>query len=259
MRRFPSLYTGKSAQPQSYWNIKALLFSHLIILLLLASLFLTNFWRPIDLAFFKLLNGTLHGPYWWKAFWALANTKWADLLEDVIIVFFFLLYILKGNRFSRPKRISEFLFCALYIAAIIFFFNRKLLQSHVHFYWPSPSVVVDSAVHLTQEIPWLTFKDHSFKSFPGDHASTALLFAGAYSHIARGKLALFASLYALFLCLPRLITGAHWLSDIVVGSGSVALFFLSWAFCSPLFHRSTIAIEKIVVSFSSFSKLKGRK
>ena len=33
------------------------------------------------------------------------------------------------------------------------------------------------------------------------------------------------------------ITGAHWLSDVIVGSGSIALICLSWLFCTPWFAK----------------------
>jgi membrane-associated phospholipid phosphatase len=39
--------------------------------------------------------------------------------------------------------------------------------------------------------------------------------------------------------MPRLITGAHWLSDVLVGSGGIVLFFLSIAFCTPLANSLT--------------------
>jgi membrane-associated phospholipid phosphatase len=81
---------------------------------------------------------------------------------------------------------------------------------------------------------------------PGDHATTLLLFTVMYTFFAGRKLGTYAALYAIFRILPRLIVGAHWFSDIVVGSGCLVLFFLSWALCTP-FHTWIIdRIEKIL-------------
>jgi membrane-associated phospholipid phosphatase len=89
-------------------------------------------------------------------------------------------------------------------------------------------------------------KDETVACFPGDHATTLLLFTVLYSFYAGRKLGAFAALYAIFRILPRLIVGAHWASDIIVGSGCLVLFFLSLALCTP-FHTWTIdRIEKIL-------------
>jgi membrane-associated phospholipid phosphatase len=90
----------------------------------------------------------------------------------------------------------------------------------------------------------MSIKDGSSKSFPGDHGTTALLFAASFTYLAGWRLGLLACFYAAFLCLPRLITGAHWLSDIVVGSGSITLFFMAWAIYTPLFKRVTELFSK---------------
>jgi len=41
-----------------------------------------------------------------------------------------------------------------------------------------------------------------------------------------------------------LITGAHWLSDVLVGSGTITIVTLSWAFCTPLFTRFVDSCER---------------
>jgi Kdo2-lipid A phosphotransferase len=93
----------------------------------------------------------------------------------------------------------------------------------------------------------MSTKDDSSKSFPGDHGTTALLFAASFSYLAGWRLGLLASLYAAFLCMPRLITGAHWLSDVIVGSGTITILFLSWAFCTPLFVKFTDMCERFFI------------
>lgn len=232
----------------SQWKAPSLLFFHLLAILLVASLFLPftgKLWALLDVAFFKWVNGSLDGNPNWQLFWACANHKLADWVEDVVILGFFIAYVRTVHRTLRLKKIAELLFCVLYIAAILYFVNTLLFRETIRIPRMSPSLVVDPSIRLSELIPWMKIKDSAARSFPGDHATTAILFAASYAYLARGKLALLACLYSIFLCMPRLITGAHWLSDIVIGSGAIALIFLSWAFCTPFFNRFVTLTERL--------------
>ncbi len=235
--------------PEKHWKCKTLLFCHVLVAVLLTTLFLPStkgFWEVIDIAFFKCVNGSLEGRPNWQIFWALANHKLADWVEDLCVLFFFVIYVKQAAKLMRPRKIAELLFCVLYIAAIIYFVNRMLFRENLDIPRLSPTLVVDSSVRLSDHISWLRIKDDSSKSFPGDHGTTALLFAASFSYLAGWRLGILASLYAAFLCMPRLITGAHWFSDVIVGSGSITLLFLSWAFCTPLFQKSVGLLERFL-------------
>lgn len=245
--------TSTLAAPKA-WKLKTLLLWHIIGALLFASLFwpLTKtYWEMLDVAFFKMINSSLRDRPTWQLFWALANHKLADWVEDLCVLAFFFTYVKQAPKLLRPRKIAELLFCVLYIAAIIYFVNQKLFRENMDIPRLSPTLVVDDSVRLSQEIPWMKIKDGSSKSFPGDHGTTALLFAASFTYLAGWRLGILASLYAAFLCMPRLITGAHWFSDIIVGSGTITIIFLSWAFCSPMFTRFTEGCTKLFKKFSS--------
>jgi len=232
----------------SRWNIKLLLLCHLAILLLLFSLTspaLAKLWGKIDAAIFSFLNGSLKDSLFLQHFWAFANHKLADWIEDFVILLFFVAYVQSQPKEERLKSCARLLFMILYVAAIIYFVNFLFFRHFLIIHRDSPTLVIDSSLHLSDQIPWLKIKDDSSRSFPGDHGTTALLFAAFFSSYARRGLALLASLYALFLCLPRMVTGAHWFSDIVVGSGSIALFFWSLAFCTPLQQWVSSALHRL--------------
>lgn len=253
----PQLFSSPPVSTTKHWRLKHLLYAHLLIALLIFSLFFSPthaLWRGLDTALFNLINPSLEGPTWWQSFWACANHKWADWVEDLCILSFFVAFVTSGSRFVRPRRVAQLIICTAYSATIIYFFNRILVRDHIHFYWPSPSAVFDHAVHLSDKIPWIHIKDSSLKSFPGDHATTAFLFAGFYGYLARGRLALYTGIYAALLTLPRLITGAHWLSDILVGTTSLVIFFLSWLFFTPLFHILTNRLEAFFIRILTFKR-----
>ncbi|MBS0603899.1 MAG: phosphatase PAP2 family protein [Verrucomicrobia bacterium] len=229
------------------WKLKILLLCHIVGAMLFASLFwpvTRSYWEMIDVAFFKLINSTLRDRPNWQIFWALANHKLADWVEDICVLCFFIAYVRMAHKSLRKRKVSELIFCVLYIGAIIYFINKTLFRENLDIPRLSPTLVVDDSVRLSQEIDWMKIKDDSSKSFPGDHGTTALLFAASFTYLAGWRLGVLASLYAAFLCMPRLITGAHWLSDVIVGSGTITIVFLSWAFCTPLFNRFTNACER---------------
>ncbi|QZA58987.1 phosphatase PAP2 family protein [Candidatus Rhabdochlamydia porcellionis] len=219
------------------YKLRSLFLLQTLLALLLTSLLwprVAIYWQKLDIAFFKLINQSLLNNHYWQVFWACANHKYADWVEDLCILAFFTVWIQKSPYSLRKIRIAQLLFCILYIAFILFFVNRMLFRDFISIPRPSPSLIVENSVMLSKELPWMKIKDISKTSFPGDHATTALLFAASFSYLAGWRFAIAAWLYAGFLCMPRLITGAHWLSDVIVGSGGITLFFLSIAFCTPL-------------------------
>lgn len=224
---------------------KPLLICHFIIAALLGTFLwpvTREFWELFDTAIFQTLNGTLKDAPLTQLFWGLINHKKADLVEDTVFLIFFIFAIVKAPPGQKLRRTAQFLFCILLSGSIIYFVNRTLLREHTLIPRVSPSLVVTPCVRLSHELPGLLVKDQTLASFPGDHATTLLLFVGLYTTFAGRRWGFYATLYAIFRILPRLVVGAHWCSDILVGSGSLALFFLSWALCSP-FH--TWAIDKI--------------
>jgi membrane-associated phospholipid phosphatase len=77
-------------------------------------------------------------------------------------------------------------------------------------------------------------KDFSSDSFPGDHGLVLLLCAGfamIYLPLPHGLLAL---MFMVLFTLPRLMSGAHWVTDEIVGALSLGLIALSWLFATPL-------------------------
>ncbi len=225
------------------WNIKKLLLCHLIIVLLIGSWYLplTRYvWDAIDVFIFRAFNDTLPGNPNWQCFWAVANHRYADWFEDLVILIFFIFSVKQVAPALRRRQIASFVFCILFSAAVIFLFNRVLLRDFVVIFRPSPAKFLEGAFRLSKAFPWLAhLKDAAPRCFPGDHATTALFFAFLYSFFSSKRLSFYAGIYTVFLILPRLIAGAHWFSDIVMGSGCIVLFFAGWALFTP-FHKKII-------------------
>ena len=230
------------------WNRKMLVLIHIWIAVSLYTLFhptTHSFWQKIDDVTFQALNQTLSWGKGWQIFWALANHKIADWVEDIVILIFFWLYIRSGSKEEKTYRISQMLLMIFISAFVIFFVNKTLLRDNVDIIRLSPTLVTANSIKLSEHITWLKIKDGSNRSFPGDHATTALLFGLTFVFLGSKKLKTLAALYAIFLCLPRMILGAHWVTDVLIGSGAIVLFFLSWLYFTPLSHKLCSRIASI--------------
>lgn len=226
-------------------RIKPLLFWNLVALILFGSfIFLSQIWEQIDLTFFRFVNEPLKSSSLLRTLWAFANHSLADWFEDLCFLGFYLAAIFRTHKAERLRRCAQFIFCVLLTATTIVLINRLFCRDLMHLRRTSPSLVLDHVVDISHSISWIEFKVHSSKSLPGDHATTALILAVSYAYIVRGRLAFLALLYGAFLCLPRLAVGAHWLSDIVVGSGCIVILSISWAFFTPFAGKMIGVIEK---------------
>ncbi len=229
----------------SKWQWKPLALYLFLVAALLCS-FSCSLWQMVDLWFFRVINHPLKDRHFLQVFWALANHRAADWLEDFVFLGFYLFAIVKTKKGNRQKMGAQLLFCVLLSALTILLINRVLCRDVLRLRRDSPSIVLDHAIILSNSLSWIAVKTGSSKSFPGDHATLGLMLSLSFAYIVRGKLALAALLYGALLCLPRMVIGSHWLSDIVVGSGCIALSVLSLAFFSPLASKMTTQIERFI-------------
>ena len=118
----------------------------------------------------------------------------------------------------------------------------------VNFLRESPSVVLSDTIRLSEAIPWLKIKDSSHWSFPGDHAFIVLQWAAFIAFFCGRRYGIAAYISSLFFILPRLIAGAHWISDTIAGSFALTCIFMAWATATPLYAFIMHYLEK----FSTF-------
>jgi len=108
----------------------------------------------------------------------------------------------------------------------------------------SPSMLLDATI-LRDVVPWLRAKAMAKKSFPGGHAITGFLFMMIIAASTNKRWTIAAAIITIpLLIMPRLVSGAHWLSDIVLGSFLVTAIPASWIFYSPLFSKVLSYVQK---------------
>lgn len=237
------------------YNYKLIIILHILVASLITSLFwnkTSSFWFPLDKGCFQMVNSWIANSYFWQNFWAMANHRLADWVQDVCFLVFFFWIIQSTPKEGRVKKTAECIFVLLYSALTILFVNELLFRALLHVQRKSPTLILDTFTNLSEKITWLKVKTKSPKSFPGDHATTAVLFIVGFIYLARKNLtiAITATCYGIFLILPRMIAGAHWLTDVLFGSGSIVCIFFTWAFCTPFASFCIGKLEKML----TFSK-----
>lgn len=92
-------------------------------------------------------------------------------------------------------------------------------------------------IYRVSELLHIPTKDASRDSFPGDHGMMLLIFAAFMLRYFGKTAGAIGLLIALVFAFPRVMIGAHWLTDIVVGSLTVVLIGLPWCLMTPLSDR----------------------
>lgn len=88
-------------------------------------------------------------------------------------------------------------------------------------------------------------KDYSGDSFPGDHGLMLMIYAGFMLRYFGKKAFAVSCIILIIFMLPRIMAGAHWFTDIAVGSLSISLVGLSWVLLTPVSDKCIDFLNKI--------------
>ena len=230
------------------WRPRPLLACHIAALLLLASWVWTPsraLWDQFDLQFFDLLNQPLHDAGLWAKTWAIGSMRPVDMGVGVLM----LAVMLKADLVFSGAQVRKALYAFLATLIVMLLFRVGFAELVKLMGWqrPSASLVVEGAARLTELFPgweerW-DMKDSATRSFPGDHASVLLIWAMFMSFFARNWRLLLIWVMALVFMLPRLVAGAHWGSDALVGGVFLALLGLAWACFTPFAYKASEWLE----------------
>jgi membrane-associated phospholipid phosphatase len=235
---------------QARWRGPGLIACNLVALVLLASWRWPParvLWDRLDVWAFHLLNAPLASNAAWAHVWAVGNMRLVDLLVFLIMLGF----LVKENWIFSAAQVRRALYAFLAVLFLLLLMRSVLFTEVVkimHWQRASPSLTVDGAVRLVDLFPdWSRnwhMKDASGRSFPGDHASVLLTWAIFLSPFARGWRRWLVWSLALLFMLPRLVSGAHWLSDVVVGGSFLGLLAIGWGLYTPYAAKACSLLER---------------
>ena len=201
----------------------------------------SGLWQFLDEATFRALNGSLRQGSPASHFWGWLNIRAADLIPAVLL---YALAVSAAGRMVQPQRM-QFIHrgLALIVVMLAVITAENAIQYGLFSYHrASPTLVMSDVVRLSHDVP--AAKDFSPKSFPGDHGYVLVCIAVFFALAASRRVALVAAAIAVLFTLPRLIAGAHWMTDIVIGSVGKTLLTTGWLLATPLWDRLAGAIER---------------
>ena len=243
------------------WRWKNLVIFNLLAVLMLASWLwqpTRQLWDALDASIFHFLNAPLASNSAWAKVWAISNMRPFDIGVGLIM----LGLLIRRDWLSSGKQVRNALLglVALLVMLLLVRFSFDAILKAMHWKRASPSLVMADAVRLTQLFPdweahWY-LKDSSEQCFPGDHASVLLIWAMLMTGFARGWKLIFVWGITLFFMLPRLVAGAHWLSDDLVGGVFLAFIAFGWGYYSPYTARASAFSERLTAPiFRILSKI----
>lgn len=211
--------------------MKRLWVCHSIALLLLLSWLVpptAQLWQRIDEGLFLSLNGTLvDHPLWQKvaAFFCYRKLDYAfaTFLATLTVNMLFQ----ERWRGLIPRGI------AFALAGLVMTLFVPLIHTVIHeligFNRLSPSLTIEPKVWLSRLFDHgAKVRDQSPSSFPSDHALQFTFWTLFLWQYGGRRVGLPAAIFGLLFSIPRLISGAHWLTDQLVGSLSIGLILWGW-------------------------------
>ena len=208
------------------FSLRRLFIGITILLSLIASWYCTNIWTVIDREAFFFFNHIPVGSTFLQKPIAWINSRYGDwIFELVVISIYFLSIISRKNKLQKKQKVFELVFLIFFIFFVQIVFNTLCCRKILSLNRPSPSYVYELFINFSNfKYPHnRIFTSHSY---PSDTATTLFIcMMFSWTHFSK-RTASFVTLLALIFALPRLIVGAHWLSDIVLGS--FVLSYLLW-------------------------------
>lgn len=216
------------------WNVRGLAFCVLASVVMYVSFLQAPFhslWEEIDDLTFYALNGSVAGGGLWAHILSFANSKLYDGLSGVLLVLILAAFILAGWGKTLKKRLAAVLFMGVYITIVTFVRRKTGIMEYGR---PSPSTAdLLPFLDLSGMYPAYKPKVSSANSFPSDHGVFCILFVTFFWFYAGWRWGVGVLLLMPLFLMPRLISGAHWLSDTAVGAVVFTLPVIAAAFYTP--------------------------
>lgn len=185
-------------------------------------------WFPLDSAIFHFFNhnvGVSRGYTWLLA---IINNRAFDACSLLAMGAVMLSFWLKEQ--SAGRRRIVIIGLVMLLSAVVI---NQLAQHLMPVKRASPSLSFSGIVKVSDVVSFPT-KDASKDSFPGDHGMMLLIFATfMWRYFGRRAFAISLAIFVVF-AFPRVMIGAHWFTDIAVGSLTALLVGAPWVLLTPL-------------------------
>lgn len=186
-----------------------------------------NLWAYPDNAVFHFFNDPLASRHSLATFIAIINNRAFDLAS--LLMMGTLYYAIFRRKDAAGKRRLVMAGIVMVVSAVIINQIGQVLP----FDRLSPTLSVEQA-NRVGDITGIYTKDASKHSFPGDHGLMLMIFTAFVWRYDGFRYVPAAVLIMIMFSLPRIMAGAHWFTDVIIGSLSLTLISMSWLLLTPL-------------------------
>lgn len=210
-------------------NLPLIIFFNILGIVLFLSWFLpTNhgYWFTLDSSIFFFFNRHLATDPGFLHLVAITNNRAFDVISLLAMGLLYLCFYLQQDGVGRRR---------LLITGVVMLLTAVVLNQLGHLLpvkHPSPSLSFE-IINRVSELTGIPTKDASGDSFPGDHGMMLMIFSCFMLRYFNRRAFAVALLITVVFSLPRVMIGAHWFTDIAVGSLSVVLVGASWCLMTP--------------------------
>ncbi|MEQ9916730.1 phosphatase PAP2 family protein [Pectobacterium aroidearum] len=198
-----------------------------------------GFWLTLDSHIFFYFNRLLVDSPAFLHLVAITNNRAFDGCALVAMGLLYLSFYLKATPAERRR---------LLIIGVVMLLTAVTLNQAGHLLpvqHASPTLYF-SDVNRVSDLTGIPTKDASSDSFPGDHGMMLMIFAAfMLRYFTRTAFAIGLVIMVIF-SLPRIMIGAHWFTDIAVGSLSVVLVGLSWWLLTPASDAAIALLNRLL-------------
>lgn len=216
------------------WHWPTLIVCHVLAVALFLSWWLLpnhGFWFPLDRGVFYFFNDMLPEHPDYAYFVAIINRHSFDLMCGAAMGVIYMVAVWKAEPGTRSRMMVNLL--------LLFLFSTVLFRKVgdvIEFDIRSPTLVFDDSVEVS-ELLGVEAKDTSRNAFPSDHGIVLYTFLAYVLVYLPRRYGVIALVTALLISMPRMMSGAHWLTDYICGSLPLVLVGCSWLLATPLNDR----------------------
>lgn len=189
------------------------------------------FWQHLDEIVFVTTNAWLDDPNSsWVTIVAISNNRLFDVFSLLVLLAIYLWAISRDPVSERRMLRWGGIGITMLLVAVFMAQGVRMVVDYNH---PSPTLVYEEVNLITEMVEFST-KDSSGSSFPGDHGVNLLLFTAFMWRFAGVKVMLVSLVAAVILSAPRILSGAHWFSDVYFGAVAINLIIAPWCLLTPI-------------------------
>jgi len=179
-------------------------------------------WFTLDSAIFHFFNHLLVESRTFLWLVAITNNRGFDACSLLAMGCVMLTFWVKADSVGRRRIVAIGL--TMLITALVI----NQLAQHLYPVKRASPTLYFSDIWRVSELLNIPTKDASKDSFPGDHGMMLLIFSTFMLRYFGVKTFIVSLIIFVVFAFPRVMIGAHWFSDIAVGSLSAVLIGLPW-------------------------------